>query len=324
MSKYCPKCGTKNDEDATFCRKCGYNFGLRKKKEEMKKDDTNLPHSRMTRRQANNNGKKRIGILICLLVLIVFMGVLLYNQSTSNKKVSSGSSSSTTATNYNKLSNKEKQNVQFEFNLQENKDADAPDPVYNINMKIKNNTDKKISFNEGKLTYNLEGCEGYKANSKKSETIVIEPKETKTVKNIFKNIDEQVTVGGAVINYDGKQLLQANFSNSSQSAGTNDEDQSNSDDTTDSTDNNDDTTDQQDNSNESKSNSSETGDSSKAAAIQKLEYARPNYPIDEMEAIRIPAGGWLFKEPAGHMPRREYFVYDDSLEVHTLDIMPND
>ncbi|GIC74186.1 hypothetical protein LFLT20_11900 [Limosilactobacillus fermentum] len=324
MSKYCPKCGTKNDENATFCRKCGYNFGLRKKKEEMKKDDTNLPHSRMTRRQANNNGKKRIGILICLLVLIVFMGVLLYNQSTSNKKVSSGSSSSTTATNYNKLSNKEKQNVQFEFNLQENKDADAPDPVYNINMKIKNNTDKKISFNEGKLTYNLEGCEGYKANSKKSETIVIEPKETKTVKNIFKNIDEQVTVGGAVINYDGKQLLQANFSNSSQSAGTNDEDQSNSDDTTDSTDNNDDTTDQQDNSNESKSNSSETGDSSKAAAIQKLEYARPNYPIDEMEAIRIPAGGWLFEEPAGHMPRREYFVYDDSLEVHTLDIMPND
>lgn len=321
MSKYCPKCGTKNDENATFCRKCGYNFGLRKKKEEMKKDDTNLPHSRMTRRQANNNGKKRIGILICLLVLIVFMGVLLYNQSTSNKKVSSGSSSSTTATNYNKLSNKEKQNVQFEFNLQENKDADAPDPVYNINMKIKNNTDKKISFNEGKLTYNLEG---YKANSKKSETIVIEPKETKTVKNIFKNIDEQATVGGAVINYDGKQLLQANFSNSSQSAVTNDENQSNSDDTTDSTDNNDDTTDQQDNSNESKSNSSETGDSSKAAAIQKLEYARPNYPIDEMEAIRIPAGGWLFKEPAGHMPRREYFVYDDSLEVHTLDIMPND
>ncbi|MGR5573293.1 zinc-ribbon domain-containing protein [Limosilactobacillus fermentum] len=239
MSKYCPKCGTKNDENATFCRKCGYNFGLRKKKEEMKKDDTNLPHSRMTRRQANNNGKKRIGILICLLVLIVFMGVLLYNQSTSNKKVSSGSSSSTTATNYNKLSNKEKQNVQFEFNLQENKDADAPDPVYNINMKIKNNTDKKISFNEGKLTYNLEG---YKANSKKSETIVIEPKETKTVKNIFKNINEQATVGGAVINYDGKQLLQANFSNSSQSAGTNDEDQSNSDDTTDSTDNNTDTT----------------------------------------------------------------------------------
>ncbi|MGS6025838.1 zinc-ribbon domain-containing protein [Limosilactobacillus fermentum] len=239
MSKYCPKCGTKNDENATFCRKCGYNFGLRKKKEEMKKDDTNLPHSRMTRRQANNNGKKRIGILICLLVLIVFMGVLLYNQSTSNKKVSSGSSSSTTATNYNKLSNKEKQNVQFEFNLQENKDADAPDPVYNINMKIKNNTDKKISFNEGKLTYNLEG---YKANSKKSEIIVIEPKETKTVKNIFKNINEQATVGGAVINYDGKQLLQANFSNSSQSAGTNDEDQSNSDDTTDSTDNNTDTT----------------------------------------------------------------------------------
>ena len=147
MSKYCPKCGTKNDENAIFCRKCGYNFGLRKKKEEMKKDDTNLPHSQMTRRQANNNGKKRIGILICLLVLIVFMGVLLYNQSTSNKKVSSGSSSSTTATNYNKLSNREKQNVQFEFNLQENKDADAPDPVYNINMKIKNNTDKKISFN---------------------------------------------------------------------------------------------------------------------------------------------------------------------------------
>lgn len=104
MSKYCPKCGTKNDENATFCRKCGYNFGLRKKKEEMKKDDTNLPHSRMTRRQPNNNGKKRIGILICLLVLIVFMGVLLYNQSTSNKKVSSGSSSSTSSSSQQRVS----------------------------------------------------------------------------------------------------------------------------------------------------------------------------------------------------------------------------
>lgn len=90
MSKYCPK--------------CGYNFGLRKKKEEMKKDDTNLPHSRMTRRQANNNGKKRIGILICLLVLIVFMGVLLYNQSTSNKKVSSGSSSSPSSSSQQRVS----------------------------------------------------------------------------------------------------------------------------------------------------------------------------------------------------------------------------
>ena len=84
------------------------------------------------------------------------------------------------------------------------------------------------------------------------------------------------------------------------------------------------TSDQQDNSNESKSNSSETGDSSKAAAIQKLKYAQPNCPIDEMEAIRIPAGGWLFKEPAGHMPRYEYYVYDDSFEVHIGDITPND
>lgn len=163
-------------------------------------------------------------------ILMILMGTLLI--------ILTGCSS-IIATNYNKLSNKEKQNVQFEFNLQENEDADAPDPVYNINMKIKNNTDKKISFNEGKLSYNLEG---YKANSKKSETIVIEPKETKNVKNIFKNINEQATVGGAVINYDGKQLLQANFSNSSQSAGTNGDDQSNSSDTTDSTDNNTDTT----------------------------------------------------------------------------------
>ncbi|MCT2918737.1 zinc ribbon domain-containing protein [Limosilactobacillus fermentum] len=308
MSKYCPKCGTKNDENATFCRKCGYNFGLRKKKEEMKKDDTNLPHSRMTRRQANNNGKKRIGILICLLVLIVFMGVLLYNQSTSNKKVSSGSSSSTTATNYNKLSNREKQNVQFEFNLQENKDADAPDPVYNINMKIKNNTDKKISFNEGKLTYNLEG---YKANSKKSETIVIEPKETKTVKNIFKNINEQATVGGAVINYDGKQLLQANFSNSSQSAGTNDEDQSNSDDTTDSTDNNTDNT-----------NHHLTREEAEQILESKQELYGFTEPVSSMQAEEYN-GTWDFKEPAGKIGRQMYYVYNDG-SVVSRDIGPNE
>lgn len=105
MSKYCPKCGTKNDESAIFCRKCGYNFGLRKKKEEMKTEGSaNLPHSKMTRRQANNNGKKRIGILICLLVLIVFMGILLYNQSTSNKKVSSTSSSSTSSSSQQRVS----------------------------------------------------------------------------------------------------------------------------------------------------------------------------------------------------------------------------
>lgn len=83
------------------------------------------------------------------------------------------------------------------------------------------------------------------------------------------------------------------------------------------------TSDEQDNSIDSKSNSSETGDSSKAAAIQKLKYARPNYPIDEMEATRGKVG-WSFKEPAGHMPRYEYIVYDDSFEVHRAMIMPND
>ena len=105
MSKYCPKCGTKNDENATFCRKCGYNFGLREKMAEMQKEDsTKLPHPRMTRRQANNNGTNRIGILICLLVLIIFMGILLFNQSSSNKKVSSSSSSSTSSSSQQQVS----------------------------------------------------------------------------------------------------------------------------------------------------------------------------------------------------------------------------
>ena len=117
------------------------------------------------------------------------------------------------STAYQELAVKDKQKIKFVFTLNQDESEDqTPDPVYMIDAKITNKTDKTVSFNLDKFKYVIGD---QTTSSEKAEKITIEPGESKKVNNLFTHINEQETVGGGVIEYmDSKNVLaQANFSN---------------------------------------------------------------------------------------------------------------
>mgnify|MGYP004538404797 CR=1 FL=1 len=126
----------------------------------------------------------------------------------------------TNTKDYESLTQSEKQKVNIQFKIKKDNygDEETPNPEYDVNMKVTNNTNVPISFDENKFTYVIGDS---KNTSGQGEKIVVKPGQSQTTKRVFSRIAEQQTVGGAVINYDNKELVQANFANPSGSVTTN-------------------------------------------------------------------------------------------------------
>lgn len=196
-----------------------------------------------------------------------------------------------TATDYKDLSKNEQQKINIKLSLHQEKNVRMPDPMYSVNMKITNNSDKKVSFDESKFSYVI----GEKANKpSQSEKITVKPKESKTIKNLFEKVGEQDTVGGAVVNYQHSEIASADFSNSSEYASNNSDDSSSYED------------------NESHHNSKEE-------AMRILEDNKDKYgftePVESMQAKELQHS-WVFTTSMNGETTR--FMVSDNGQIRVL------
>ncbi|RRG11044.1 MAG: hypothetical protein DUD32_03670 [Lactobacillus sp.] len=115
---------------------------------------------------------------------------------------------------YEKLSSTDRKKVHFTFKAKRATDSKAETAfnngggiLYNINVQIKNNTDKNISFDESQ--FKLHGLdESQNANSKLSDGVTIKTNTSKTIETMFKHVgDQQVVPGYAYFEYLGKYKL---------------------------------------------------------------------------------------------------------------------
>ncbi len=75
---YCDKCGSRNDFDAVFCKKCGFNFNKNNKKLKNKE--------KITRILTIINQKKQIIITISIVALLIMFLIVNIYRSNSNYK----------------------------------------------------------------------------------------------------------------------------------------------------------------------------------------------------------------------------------------------
>ena len=74
MKKFCPKCGTENENKAKFCKKCGYNFTERTTTEIYNLEDTNKKREDL--KQNTNNKNKLLIVIIIVLVCVIAIFIL--------------------------------------------------------------------------------------------------------------------------------------------------------------------------------------------------------------------------------------------------------
>lgn len=112
---------------------------------------------------------------------------------------------------YQDLSKSDKKKVNFTFSLEQDETQDSKaDPVYVVSMKVTNNSQKGIKFDKSKFIYLLPVDKTF---SKKKGILTVQPKQTKTVNQLFEKIPAQGTLGGGIIEYLNKKnrLAYANF-----------------------------------------------------------------------------------------------------------------
>lgn len=114
---------------------------------------------------------------------------------------------------YEYLSNFDKKKIKFIFKIKQDETKDNTiDPVFLVSMIVKNNSNKKIKFDENKFIY-FTGDK--KIFSKKRGILTVNPGKQKFIDNLFSNVAEQSTLGGGAIVYLNKQNILAydNFVN---------------------------------------------------------------------------------------------------------------
>lgn len=205
-TKYCPKCGTLNRENARFCAKCGTPLEMSANKE--------APSTV----SSHKNHKWLWIILSTVAVLVIIAGLLawiIHSKSTGPKSETStiAQNADTKPINYDQLSSSDQKNVHFKFTLsQDNTKDNTADPVYVVSMEVTNQTNKTIKFYKNKFVYLLPVG---KILSSKTGTLTVKAGHKATVDQLFEDVPEQGTVGSGIIEYlnSSHKLAYANFVN---------------------------------------------------------------------------------------------------------------
>ena len=79
----CPKCGQKNDEDASFCEKCGTKFNTTS----LNNTDTKKPLKKETIAQST-----KILIIVCVVLVIGVAGIIIKNSQHNQNPTSNNAS----------------------------------------------------------------------------------------------------------------------------------------------------------------------------------------------------------------------------------------
>lgn len=137
-----------------------------------------------------------------------------FSRSTQQPIINDHTGSSLGTTSYEKLSDTDRKKIHFKFKANRATDEKAETEfnnggglLYNINLQIKNNTDKNVSFDESQ--FELHGVdESADASSRLSNSITVKTNTSKTIKTMFKHVgDQQVVPGYAYFEYLGKYQL---------------------------------------------------------------------------------------------------------------------
>lgn len=115
MKKFCPKCGTENENKAKFCKKCGYNFTERTTTEIYNLEDTNKKREDL--KQNTNNKNKLLIVIIIVLVCVIAIFILReINSNNESKLTSSTNTVSSSSLNGSSVSSDEDDKLTIENN----------------------------------------------------------------------------------------------------------------------------------------------------------------------------------------------------------------
>ncbi|WP_040536340.1 hypothetical protein [Schleiferilactobacillus shenzhenensis] len=106
---------------------------------------------------------------------------------------------------YDSLAAADRKKIAFAFKANEDSTGHQEVGVpYNVNMAVRNMTDKTIKFDQRDFLVYLDSH--HKSNSARSGELVLKPGETTTVHNLFKGVGGQSFVGGGMFVYLNSQL----------------------------------------------------------------------------------------------------------------------
>lgn len=181
----CPKCGFENNNSSEFCSNCGSKLYIN-----------------------NTNAKKRRWLIVItsVFIFLLVVGSFFYfyksNSQVSNvKKVEKISSPKkrTSAVDYNKLGNSDRKKVNFEI-LAVNNNQGVASPVYDLQVKIVNNTRKTVNLNLDKFEITGQITNSPRKSSSDG-SIKIKSGQSYKVKKLFTNLGGQSLLGDIDLDY---------------------------------------------------------------------------------------------------------------------------
>ncbi|AKP67820.1 hypothetical protein [Companilactobacillus ginsenosidimutans] len=156
---------------------------------------------------------KKLGWIFTVMALLTIVGCS--NNSTKSTNDSQTKSTNTASVFYQNLNKQDKKNVRFTFSEDEDQTADEiADPVYVVSMKVKNNSNKTIKFDQSKFI--LIASKTTKFTSAKTGTLTLKPGKQTTVNQLIENVGEQALVSDdSIFVYlnDSNKIGTANFAN---------------------------------------------------------------------------------------------------------------
>ena len=178
---FCPECGEELVGHPDFCPNCGFQLN-KVTNEQSSNNDFKYNHS--IHRSDWTKKRKHISLkLISALIFIVLVIGCIFNL--------------IKGTEYQSLNNSIKNKIVFTFTVKDGGQNPA-DLLYNISMKIKNNSSKTIKFNLN--DFKMIG-EEETLKSTKNGVIIIRPNKKVSIKNIFKKVGDQTVLGDSFFAY---------------------------------------------------------------------------------------------------------------------------
>jgi len=148
------------------------------------------------------------GLLISTSILLILLATGCSNhttKTTSSKTTTTKVAQKTAPVSYQKLTSSAKKQLAFKFQ------EDPADSGYDISMKVTNKTKKTVKFDRAKFMILVSNSDS--VSSAKTGTFTLKAGQTKTVDQLFQNVNEQILTNNNYFIYSNKnnKLAKINF-----------------------------------------------------------------------------------------------------------------
>jgi len=250
--------------------------------------------------------KKGLAVITSILLILLITGCS--KKPLSSKSTITSSQQQIVTKYYQNLSNADKKKLKFKFREDQDETKDNyADMVYDISVKITNNTDKIVKFDKSKFL--VFSTEQTKFPATKTGILTLKPGQTKEVNQLIDGVGEQSLIGGGsyfiYLNKNNK-LAEANFTKQSAK-----EEQKNQSDTSNDT-NNDASSSNSDN-NQQQTQTSNTDQSNiptEGQALARLKQGASDWDTSDLTAVRGQNNDcWVFNDSKG----LQWLAYDNGM-----------